>query len=75
MDEKEKRHISYTHRRILTQLTSRVTEAYSHEFEKTIPWKWNNRHPTPDGGKRTSVGKMSFSFSSLFRLQAKPALA
>ena len=80
-DAKEKHGMRYTQYRGLAQVTNWVKLKFTAmNLKKLAIWKWNGRHPAPDGGKRTGWGKsvaavlMLFPFPLSFPSK-KPALA
>ena len=80
-DAKEKHGMRYTQYRGLAQVTNWVKLKFAAmNLKKLAIWKWNGRHPAPDGGKRTGWGKsvaavlMLFPFPLSFPSK-KPALA
>ena len=57
-DAKEKHGMRYTQYRGLAQVTNWVKLKFAAmNLKKLATWKWNCRHPAPDGGKRTRLGK------------------
>ena len=80
-DAKEKHGIRYTQYRGLAQVTNWVKLKFAiMNLKKLAAWKWNGRHPAPDGGKRSGLREntpdisLLFPFSFRFANQ-KPALA
>ena len=79
-DAKEKHGMRYTQYRGLAQVTNWVKLKFAAmNLKKLATWKWNCRHPAPDGGKRTRLGKkiqLLFRYFSFFRscLHAKNLL-
>ena len=52
-DAKEKHAMRYTQYRGLAQVTNWVKLKFAAmNLKKLATWKWNARHPAPDGGKR-----------------------
>ena len=57
-DAKEKHGMRYTQYRGLAQVTNWVKLKFAAmNLKKLATWKWNCRHPAPDGGKRTRLRK------------------
>ena len=80
-DAKEKHGMRYTQYRGLAQVTNWVKLKFAAmNLKKLAIWKWNGRHPAPDGGKQIGWGKsvaavlMLFPFPLSFPSK-KPALA
>ena len=80
-DAKEKHGMRYTQYRGLAQVTNWVKLKFAAmNLKKLATWKWNDRHPAPDGGwqsrlrENTPHFSLLFFFSFLFSNQ-KPALA
>ena len=80
-DAKEKHGIRYTQYGGLAQVTNWVKLKFAiMNLKKLATWKWNGRHPAPDGGKRSGLREntpdisLLFPFSFRFANQ-KPALA
>ena len=79
-DAKEKHGMRYTQYRGLAQVTNWVKLKFAAmNLKKLATWKWNCRHPAPDGGKRTRLGKkiqLLFRYFSFLRscLHAKNLL-
>lgn len=71
----------YTHYRGLAQVTRWVKLKFAAmNLKKLAIWKWNDRHPTPDGGRRSKWPQnapiISLFFSFIFAFSnRKPALA
>ena len=80
-DAKEKHGMRYTQYRGLAQVTNWVKLKFAAmNLKKLATWKWNCRHPAPDGGKRTRLGKNTaassiFFLFSVLLARIKPALA
>ena len=71
----------YTQYRGLAQVTNWVKLKFAAmNLKKLATWKWNCRHPAPDGGKRTILGKKYSCYFDIFPFfglacTQKPALA
>ena len=66
-DAKEKHGMRYTQYRGLAQVTNWVKLKFAAmNLKKLAIWKWNGRHPAPDGGKRTGWGKSVAAVLMLF---------
>ena len=69
-DAKEKHAMRYTTLRGLTQVRNWVKLKFAAmNLKKLATWKWNARHPAPDGGKRKRSATnepIILSFFSLF---------
>ena len=80
-DAKEKHGMRYTQYRGLAQVTNWVKLKFAAmNLKKLATWKWNGRHPAPDGGKRSRLREnapdISLLFPSVFLFSnRKPALA
>ena len=79
-DAKEKHGMRYTQYRGLAQVTNWVKLKFAAmNLKKLAVWKWNARHPAPDGGMRSQTPQNAPVFRCFFRfsfcLQRKPALA
>ena len=80
-DAKEKHGMGYTQYRGLSQVANWVKLKFAAmNLKKLATWKWNARHPEPDGGKRpgfqenTPQTLLFFSFPFSFT-NKKPAPA
>ena len=80
-DAKEKHGMRYTQYRGLAQVTNWSKLKFAAmNLKKLATWKWNDRHPAPDGGWQSRLREntphisLLFFFSFLFSNQ-KPALA
>ena len=80
-DAKEKHGMRYTQYRGLTQVTNWVKLKFAAmNLKKLATWKWNDRHPAPDGAWRSRLRENTpdisilFPFVFLFTNQ-KPVLA
>ena len=79
-DAKEKHGMRYTQYRGLAQVTNWVKLKFAAmNLEKLATWKWNCRHPAPDGGNRTRLGQNTaassiFFLFSVLLARKKPAL-
>ncbi|MFR4877094.1 MAG: transposase [Ruthenibacterium lactatiformans] len=66
-DAKEKHGMRYTQYRGLAQVTNWVKLKFAAmNLKKIATWKWNARHPAPDGGKRTRTEENLAAVSLLF---------
>ena len=66
-DAKEKHGMRYTQYRGLAQVTNWVKLKFAAmNLKKLATWKWNCRHPAPDGGKRTRSGKKYSCYFDIF---------
>ena len=80
-DAKEKHGMRYTQYRGLAQVTNWVKLKFAAmNLKKLATWKWNGRHPAPDGGKRSRLRENAPDISLLFPpvflfSNRKPALA
>ena len=80
-DAKEKHAMRYTQYRGLAQVTNWVKLKFAAmNLKKLATWKWNGRHPAPDGGKRSRLRENAPDISLLFPpvflfSNRKPALA
>ena len=74
VDAKEKHGMRYTQYRGLAQVTNWVKLKFAAmNLKKLATWKWNCRHPAPDGGKRTRLGKNTAASSIFFLFSVLPA--
>ena len=65
-DSKEKHGMRYTQYRGLTLVTNWVKLKFAAmNLKKLATWKWNARHPLPDGGNRTSLRENTLDISLL----------
>ena len=68
-DAKEKHAMRYTQYRGLAQVTNWVKLKFAAmNLKKLATWKWNARHPAPDGGKRKRSATNEPSILSFFSL-------
>ena len=80
-DAKEKHGMRYTQYRGLAQVTNWVKLKFAAmNLKKLAIWKLNDRHPEPDGGRRSKTPQNAPVFSLLFPslvlfANRKPALA
>ena len=80
-DAKGKHAMRYTQYRGLAQVTNWVKLKFAAmNLKKLATWKWNGRHPAPDGGKwsrlRENTSDISLLFPPVFLFSnRKPALA
>ena len=80
-DAKEKHGMRYTQYRGLAQVTNWVKLKFAAtNLKKLAIWKWNDRHPEPDSGRRSKTPQNAPVFSLLFPslvlfANRKPALA
>ena len=66
-DAKEKHGMRYTQYRGLAQVTNWVKLKFAAmNLKKLATWKWNCRHPAPDGGNRTRLGKKYSCYFDIF---------
>ena len=66
-DAKEKHGMRYTQYRGLAQVTNWVKLKFAAmNLKKMAIWKWNDRHPVPDGGRRSRLCENTPDFSILF---------
>ena len=66
-DAKEKHSMRYTQYRGLAQVTNWVKLKFAAmNLKKLATWKWNSRHPVPDGGKRPGFRENIPDISLLF---------
>ena len=66
-DAKEKHGMRYTQYRGLAQVTNWVKLKFAAmNLKKLATWKWNCRHPVPDGGNRTRLGKKYSCYFDIF---------
>ena len=66
-DAKEKHAMRYTQYRGLAQVTNWVKLKFAAmNLKKLATWKWNGRHPAPDGGKRSRLRENAPDISLLF---------
>lgn len=66
-DAKERHDMRYTQYRGLAQVTNWVKLKFAAmNLKKLATWKWNGRHPAPDGGKRSRLHENAPDISLLF---------
>ena len=66
-DAKEKHGMRYTQYRGLAQVTNWVKLKFAAmNLKKLATWKWNCRHPAPDGGNRTRLGQKYSCYFDIF---------
>ena len=66
-DAKERHDMRYTQYRGLAQVTNWVKLKFAAmNLKKLTTWKWNGRHPAPDGGKRSRLRENAPDISLLF---------
>ncbi|WP_395152221.1 transposase [uncultured Allofournierella sp.] len=66
-DAKEKHSMRYIQYRGLAQVTNWVQLKFiAMNLKKLATWKWNDRHPVPDGPRRTRLPQNASDISLLF---------
>ena len=77
-DAKEKHGMCYMQYRGLAQVTNWVKLKFATmNLKKLATWKWNTRHPEPEGGKRARLAETTPLISMLYpftflRMNKKP---